>query len=223
MATDVRHQSQRPQFCSLRASRSRSRVFDLEPLRRTAGLSTSAYCRFDQPASLNASLFGSKRDRKIAASIGSLKQYRTYAAHSSSTYMSNLPAYNSRKFMISLSAVSCRRGSTTWYGHSSSSFCSQALRLSGSMITSVCQRFRDRLFSVCSISVKRQQMKVANVVNTSLIRDLLLYSYRTRSPSEPRTLLRLRMIEQMPAYDARGRRLVNDDRHGLRTPIARLK
>lgn len=28
-------------------------------------------------ASLNASLFGSKRDRKIAASIGSLKQYRT--------------------------------------------------------------------------------------------------------------------------------------------------
>src|SRR5262249_34527904 len=89
-----------------------------------------------QPATLNGSLFSSKRDRKIAASIGSLKQYRTYAAHSSSTYMSNLPAYDSRKFMISLSSVSCRRGSTTWYGHSASSFCSQALRLSGSMVIS---------------------------------------------------------------------------------------
>jgi hypothetical protein len=41
--------------------------------------------------------------------------------------------------------VSCRRGSTTWYGHSSSSFCSQALRLSGSIITSVCQRLRDQI------------------------------------------------------------------------------
>src|SRR5262249_21591029 len=86
------------------------------------------------PASLNESLFRSNRDRKIAASMGSLKQYRTYAAHSSSTYMSNLPAYDSRKFTISLSSVSCRRGSTTWYGHSASSFCSQALRLSGSMV-----------------------------------------------------------------------------------------
>src|SRR5690242_357473 len=87
-----------------------------------------------QPARLNGSLFRSNRDRKIAASMGSLKQYRTYAAHSSSTYMSNLPAYDSRKFKISLSSVSCRRGSTTWYGHSASSFCSQALRLSGSMV-----------------------------------------------------------------------------------------
>jgi hypothetical protein len=60
--------------------------------------------------------------------------------------------------------VSCRRGSTTWYGHSSSSFCSQALRLSGSMVASVCERLRGRLFSVCSISVKRLQMRVANMV-----------------------------------------------------------
>ena len=30
--------------------------------------------------SLNGSLFRSNRDRKIAASMGSLKQYRTYAA-----------------------------------------------------------------------------------------------------------------------------------------------
>jgi hypothetical protein len=123
----------------------------------------------DQPASLNGSLFSSKRDRKIAASIGSLKQYRTYAAHSSSTYMSNLPAYDSRKFTISLSLVSCRRGSTTWYGHSASSFCSQALRF---------VRVPGYLFSVsdseinCSllvpISVKRLQMRVADMVNTSL-------------------------------------------------------
>jgi hypothetical protein len=35
-----------------------------------------------QPARLNGSLFRSNRDRKIAASMGSLKQYRTYAAHS---------------------------------------------------------------------------------------------------------------------------------------------
>src|SRR6516162_5374949 len=98
-----------------------------------------------QPASLNGSLFRSNRDRKIAASMGSLKQYRTYAAHSSSTYMSNLPAYDSRKFTISLSSVSCRRVSTTWYGHSASSFCSQALRLSGSMINLLpCQRLRDK-------------------------------------------------------------------------------
>jgi len=58
-----------------------------------------------QPASLNGSLVGSNRDRKIAASIGSLKRYRTYAAHSSSTNVSNLPAYDSRKFTISLSSV----------------------------------------------------------------------------------------------------------------------
>src|SRR6516164_5591740 len=46
----------------------------------------------------------------------------------------DLPADDSRKFTISLSSVSCRRGSTTWYGHSASSFCSQALRLSGSIV-----------------------------------------------------------------------------------------
>src|SRR5262249_16383027 len=97
-----------------------------------------------QPATLNGSLFRSNRDRKIAASIGSLKQYRTYAAHSSSTYMSNLPAYDSRKFTISLSSVSCRRGSTTWYGYSASSFCSQALRLSGSMVNLFSINDRDK-------------------------------------------------------------------------------
>jgi hypothetical protein len=35
-------------------------------------------------------------------------------------------------------------------------------------ITSVCQRPRDKLFSVCSTSVKRPQMRVANMVNTAL-------------------------------------------------------
>ena len=54
-------------------------------------------CLIDQPARLNGSLFCSRRDRKIAASIGSLKQYRTYAARSSSTYMSNLPAHDQQE------------------------------------------------------------------------------------------------------------------------------
>src|SRR5262249_359115 len=96
-----------------------------------------------QPASLNGSLFRSKRDRKIAASMGSLKQYRTYAAHSSSTYMSNLPAYDSRKFTISLSSVSCRRGSTTWYGHSVSSFAAKHFVCPGPWLP-LCQRLRDK-------------------------------------------------------------------------------
>ena len=37
--------------------------------------------------------------------------------------------------MIALSSMSWRRGSTTWYGHSSSSFFSQALRLSSVTVT----------------------------------------------------------------------------------------
>src|SRR5262249_18625536 len=104
--------------------------------------------------------------------MGSLKQYRTYAAHSSSTYMSNLPAYDSRKFTISLSSVSCRRGSTTWI---------RALRIellqpSTSFVRAhgqppLCQRLKDELFFVCSISVKRQKMRIANMVNTALRRD----------------------------------------------------
>src|SRR4029077_2831144 len=67
--------------------------------------------RLAQPASLNGSLLRSKRDRKIAASIGSSKQYRTYAGHRSSTYRSNLPTYERRKSIIALSSMSCRRGS----------------------------------------------------------------------------------------------------------------
>src|SRR5262249_47515859 len=46
--------------------------------------------------------------------------------------MSNQPTWARRKSRISLSLVNCWRGSTTWYGHSSSSLRSQALRLSGS-------------------------------------------------------------------------------------------
>jgi hypothetical protein len=66
-----------------------------------------------QHANLKPSTFGAKRDRKVAASCGSSKQYRTNAAYSSSTYISNLLTYDMRKFMISLSLESCRRGSTT--------------------------------------------------------------------------------------------------------------
>jgi hypothetical protein len=142
-----------------------------------SGLRPSSCCSAN-PAGIGAqhaslrSLFGSNRDRKIAASIGSLKQYRTYAAHSSSTYMSNLPAYESKKLTISLSSVSCRRGSTTWYGHSASSFCSQALRLSGSMVNLLNDSEID-----CSLSVlfrsSARKTRTANMVNTALKRDQL--------------------------------------------------
>ena len=40
-----------------------------------------------------------------------LGKFDMYVEDECAAYMSNLPAYDSRKFMIALSSVSCRRGS----------------------------------------------------------------------------------------------------------------